>query len=77
MPIYEYHCVNCEGWDDTALCARCNGSMIRLTEFVYLPNSKIVSTKPSEEFIGQDLHGWESCHEITGSEMERNGYMAA
>ena len=61
MPIYEYHCVNCEGWDDTALCARCSGSMIRLNEFVYWPNFKIVLRKPSEESIGQNLHRYESC----------------
>lgn len=43
MPLYEYRCVDCGAWDqrigglddDTALCSRCRGLMMRVTADVF------------------------------------------
>jgi len=45
MPLYEYQCVDCGGWDQrvaglddhTAICAHCGGLMLRLDEDVFRP----------------------------------------
>lgn len=45
MPLYEYHCVDCEvqdariaGLDDhAALCIRCGGVMLRRDEDIFRP----------------------------------------
>ena len=43
MPLYDYRCADCGAWDQrigglddgTALCSRCCGMMIRVTEDIY------------------------------------------
>lgn len=43
MPFYEYRCADCGAWDQrlgglddhTALCSRCRGMMMRVTEDIY------------------------------------------
>ncbi len=55
MPIYEYQCVDCGGWDQRvagcddhmALCARCGGLMLRLDDDVFRPSFEEVSIQPS------------------------------
>ncbi len=45
MPVYEYQCLDCSGVDQrvaglddqTAVCARCRGLMLRLDEDVFQP----------------------------------------
>ena len=44
MPLYDYRCADCGAWDrrvgglddQTALCSRCAGIMLRLTEDVFI-----------------------------------------
>ncbi len=55
MPLYEYHCVDCDGRDQlvaglddhTALCTLCGGLMLRLEEDIFQPY-----------FVDMDEPGW-------------------
>jgi putative FmdB family regulatory protein len=43
VPLYDYRCADCGAWDrrigglddHTALCSRCRGLMMRVTEDIY------------------------------------------
>jgi putative FmdB family regulatory protein len=63
MPIYCYRCLDCGSWDqrvaglddDTALCTKCGGLMLRVGDNVFGPYFEASSDLPEEIVTAEEL----------------------
>ncbi|MEW6386158.1 MAG: FmdB family zinc ribbon protein [Thermodesulfobacteriota bacterium] len=63
MPIYGYRCLDCGSWDqrvaglddDTAICTKCGGLMLRVADNIWDPYFKEISDLLEETITGEGL----------------------
>lgn len=66
MPIYEYQCMDCGGWDNrvagmddhTALCIECGSLMLRLDEDIFQQYFEEVSSPEGDLNQGSWVNVW-------------------